>query len=200
MGMFDNVVVKKDIPLPNELKSLEKNWKEYQFQTKDLDNCLLDFWISEEGELFEHVVEREYIPYTEKEKKSKKISPFDMWKDVIEKGSHDKKINHHGTITFYTYDELNEDTDFWIEFQAYFVYGKLDKIELKEFKLEKDRKIHNKKWEEEYKRRSKHPWNRFKHYASYLGWSWFWRQVSKWLYKLSTLTNQAQMFVSRHLS
>jgi len=198
--MFDNIVIKQELPLPNELKSLEKNWKEYVFQTKDLDNCLLDYWISEQGELFEHVVEREYVPFTEKEKKSKKNKGWNFWKEVIEKNSYDKQINHHGTLTFYTYDELNEDTDFWVEFQSYFVYGKLDKIELKEFKLNKDRKIQNKKLEEEYKKRQKHPWNVFKHYASYLGWRWFWRKVSNILYKLSNAISRLQMFVNRYIA
>ncbi len=198
--MFDNIIIKQDLPLPEELKQLEKNWKEYTFQTKDLDNCLFDYWISEKGELFEHVIEREYVPFTEKEKKSKKNKGWNFWKDVIEKNSYDKQVNYHGTLIFYTYDELDDDTDFWVEFQSYFVYGKLDKIELKEFKLDKDRKIQNKKWEEEHKRRAKHPWNRFKHYASYLGWSWFWRHMSKGLYKLSNLVSRAQMFVNRYLA
>lgn len=196
--MYDHIVVKQTLPLPKEIKKL-KNWKTYQFQTKDLDNCLLDFTISKQGELYENVVEREYIPYTEEEKKSKKIKSWDLWKDVIEKNSYDKKINHHGVLKFYTYDELDADTDYWIEFLAYFVYGKLDKIELVEFKLDKERKIQNKKWEEEYKKQQKHPWNIFKHYASYLGWRWFWKKINNCLYNLSRVFSNLQMLVVRHL-
>lgn len=195
--MFDSITVKQNLPLPKEIKKLQ-DWKNYSFQTKDLDNCLLDFTISKQGELFERVVEREYVPYTEQEKKNKKISPWDLYKEVIEKNSYDKKIDHHGVLKFYTYDELDENTDYWVEFQAYFVYGKLDKIELVEFKLDKDRKINNKKWEEEYKKRVKHPWNVFKRYASYLGWRWFWKKVSNILYKFSHFISKLQIFVSRH--
>lgn len=194
--MFDSIIVKQNLPIPEEIKDL-KDWKNYQFQTKDLDNCLLDYWISEDGELFEHIVEREYVPYTKEEKK--KLKKWILWKDVIEKGSRDEKINHHGTLTFYTYDEIDEDTNFWVEFKAYFVYGKLDKIEFVEFKLDKDRKINNKKWEEEHKKRAKHPWNVFKHYASYLGWRWFWRKVSNLLYRLSNAISRLQMFVNRYI-
>ena len=193
--MFDSITVKQNLPMPEEIKDL-KDWKSYQFQTKDLDNCLLDYWISEDGELFEHVVEREYIPYTKEEKK--KLKGCDLWKDVIEKGSKDEKVNHHGTLTFYTYDEIDNDTSFWVEFKAYFVYGKLDKVELVDFKLDKERKINNKKWEEEHKKRAKHPWNVFKHYASYLGWRWFWRKISNLFYKLSKTASQIQMFVNRY--
>jgi len=193
--MFDSIVVKQNLPMPEEIKDL-KDWKNYQFQTKDLDNCLLDYWISEDGELFEHVVEREYIPYSKEERK--KLKGWDLWKDVIEKSSRDEKIDYHGTLTFYTYDELDEDTNFWIEIKAYFIYGKLDKIESVEFKLDKERKAINKKWEEEYKKRSKHPWNVFKHYASYVGWRWFWRKVSNGLYKLSNNVSKLQMLVNRY--
>lgn len=195
--MFDSITVKQNLSMPEEIKNL-KDWKNYTFQTKDLDKCLLDYWISEEGELFEHVVEREYIPYTEEERK--KLKGWNLWKDVIEKGSRDEKINYHGTLKFYTFDELDEDTDFWVEFKVYFVYGKVDKIEFVEFKLDKDRKINNKKWEEEYKKKNKHPWNVFKHYASYLGWRWFWRKVSNLLYKLSNAISRLQIFVNRYIA
>lgn len=197
--MFDNITVKQNIPLPEALQKLDKDWKKYQFQTKDLDNCLLDFWISEEGELFEHVVECDYIPYSEKERKSKKISPWDMWKEVIEKNTYDKKINHHGVLKFYTYEQLDESTDFWVEFNAYFIYGKLDKIELTDFSLDKERKIQNKQWEEKYKKQQKHPWTRFKKLASYIGWSWFWKAVNKQLHNISKAINVIQTFIWKHL-
>ncbi len=60
--MFDSIRIKKELPLPEELKPLNIDWTEQEFQTKDLENCLLNYWISENGELFDHVVEREYIP------------------------------------------------------------------------------------------------------------------------------------------
>jgi hypothetical protein len=198
MGMYDEIIVKQNLPIPEVIFAL-KDWKNYRFQTKDLDNCLSEYWISEEGELFEHIIEREYIPYTDEERKNKNHKFWDIWKDVIEKESRDEKVDYHGTLTFYTYDEIDDDTNFWIEFKAYFIYGKLDKIESVEFKLDKDRKAHNKKWEEEYKRRSKHPWNRFKHYASYLGWRWFWRKISNLLYKFSNFITKIQIFINRNI-
>jgi hypothetical protein len=69
MGMFDEIKFEGNLPLPEELKKLNINWKDYTFQTKDLVNCLSNYWISEEGELFERVVEREYVPYTKEERK-----------------------------------------------------------------------------------------------------------------------------------
>lgn len=200
MGMYDHLIVKQDLPLPEDLKSLKIDWKSHTFQTKDLDNCLLDYFISEEGFLYEHVVEREYVYYTEEERKSKKISPWNLWKEVIEKSSRDEKIDFHGSLNFYTYDQLDEDTDFWIDFKAYFVYGKLDKIEFLEFKTDKERRARNAKWEEEYKKEQKRPWNVFKHYASYLGWRWFWKKTSSFFYQLSRFCGSVQYFIIRHLT
>lgn len=198
MGMFDDIVVKVEIPLPTELKSLNIDWKNYKFQTKDLDNCLLEFFINEEGFLYEHIVEREYISYTQEERKSKKIKPWDIWKEVIEKETYDKKIeDYHGKILFYTYDKYDENNDYWVEFYAYFIYGKLDKIELKEFKKEKSRTISNQQFINEYKKQQKHPWNIFKKYASYIGWTWFWKKTSNVFYKLSNLFSKIQTFINK---
>jgi hypothetical protein len=40
LGMFDNITVKKKLPLTKELKALDVKWDEEVFQTKDLDNLL----------------------------------------------------------------------------------------------------------------------------------------------------------------
>lgn len=199
MGMHDNIIVKQNLPLPEDLKNLNINWENYVFQTKNLDNCLLDYFISEDGTLFEHIIEREFIPYSEEEKNKRNYKPWNIWKEVKEKSSRNEKIDYHGSINFYTYDEIDDDNNFWVEFKAYFVYGKLDKIELVEFKLDKERKAYNKKWEEEYKKRSKHPWNIFKHYASYLGWRYFWRRVLKLIQTFSKILDSINYFIIRNL-
>ena len=198
MGMFDSLRTKRELPLPEELKPLNINWTEQEFQTKDLENCLLNYWISENGELFEHVVEREYVPYSEEEKKSKNHKPWDLWKDVIEKEERDEKIDYHGKLNFYTNGNFSENQDFWVEFNAYFIYGKLDKIELSKFEFSESNKVLNRKWEQEYLQRQKQPWNRFKHYASYLGWKWFWRKVSNVLYFISEKISIIRTFIIRN--
>jgi hypothetical protein len=186
MGMFDNIKVKSPLPIPKEVSSLEINWSDYEFQTKDLDNCLLDFFISEEGSLFEKVVEREYVPFSEEEKKNKKYKKWNIWKEVIEKNSYNKKIEgFHGKINFYTYEVLNKENDFWLEFTAYFSYGKLDKIELSKFDITESNSKNNEKLKLEYEKKQRHPWNIFKKYANYIGWSFFWREIGKFLLFIS---------------
>lgn len=203
--MFDNIKVQVDLPLPEELAKTDIQWKEYTFQTKDLDNCLGEYWISKEGKLFEHVVEREYVPFTKEELKTKNVRPWELWKDVIEKEARDVEQSYHGSITFYTYEEYpttsdqKELKDFWVEFVAYFIYGQLDKIELKQFRFEQSHKQFNKKWEEEHQKRLAHPWTKFKTWASKYGWRQFWNFASKACYQASKTFDSVRIFIYKHI-
>jgi hypothetical protein len=199
MGMFDNFTVKVDLPLPEELKVLNLDWKSKIFQTKSLDNCLLDFFVAENGELFEHVVEKDYIPYSEEEKKALKTKPWDIWKDVVEKHQFDKKINLHGKVNFYTYENYDDMQDFWLEFEAYFSYGKLDKIELVSFYKEESLKIRNGKIQEQYEKQQKLLVNRLKKYANYIGWRFVWRKIARLLLSMGKTFNNASYFIHRHI-
>jgi hypothetical protein len=199
MSMFDELNVEKELLLPEELKGLNIDWKTHNFQTKDLENCMVKYVIKEDGRLFEHVIERDYIPWTEEEKKTKKLSPWDFWKEVIEKGERFEEVNHHGTIVFYTYENFDDKQDFWLEYKAYFVYGKLDKIELVEFKIEQSLALRNEEIREKREQQQSKPWNAFKRYASYLGWCWFWRKVSTMCYKMHRVFSSMQMFILRNM-
>ena len=88
---------------------------------------------------------------------------------------------------------------FWVDFKAYFVYGKLDKIDLTEFKKTTGHLAKRKEFEEKLIRDSKQPWFVFKRYASYLGWSWFWRKVTNFLYQISQTINSLRNFVFKYL-
>lgn len=199
MSMFDELNVEKELLLPEELKGLNIDWKTHNFQTKDLENCMVKYVIKEDGKLFEHVIERDYIPWTEEEKKVKKISAWNLWKEVIEKGEHFDEVNHHGTIVFYTYEDFDDKQDFWLEYKAYFVYGKLDKIELSEFRLEQSLKLRNAEISEKRKQEQSKPWNVFKRWASYFGWNWFWRKASTMSYRIHRVFSSIQMFILRNM-
>jgi hypothetical protein len=199
MSMFDELNVEKDLPLPEELKGLDIDWKTHTFQTKDLENCMLKYVLKEDGRLFEHIIDRDYIPWTEEEKKAKKRSPWDLWKEVIEKGERFDEVNHHGTIVFYTYENFDDKQDFWLEYKAYFVYGKLDKIELLQFRIEQSLALRNEEIRERREQEQCKPWNQFKRYASYVGWRCFWRKASNLCYKLHRVFSTIQMFILRNM-
>jgi hypothetical protein len=190
MGMYDELIVKRSLPLPKEIKKF-KNWKEYRFQTKDFDNYLGEYLIDSRGSLYEVEIEREYIEYTEEEKNSLDIKPWHLWKDVIEKSRTNKKLDYHGKIRFYTFESLNDDTDFWLEFDVYFSYGKLDKIELVKFETETGRKQRLNEWTKNYEKKKDLPWNKFKtHLRKYLGWNRFWNRVISFLHKIIWFINR----------
>ena len=199
MGMFDDIKCKKELPLNEELKTLSIKWDEVGFQTKDLENCLLHYTISDDGRLLEHVVEQEYVHYTEEEKKSKDRRPWDLYKDIIIKNEYDKEVDHHGIVNFYTSVEITDTEDAWVEFNAFFVYGKLDKIELLQYEKQPSRAIYNREWEEKRKLEAKKLWNRTKKALYYIGWRWFWNKMSRYCYKLSSLFSKIQTFIIRNL-
>ena len=191
--MFDEITVKKPLPLPKEVDGLNINWNEMVFQTKDLESCLSEYIISEDG--FLYIKKKEYVPYTEEELKTKK--GFSFIKEIVDKGL--EKIEHHGVINFYCYEKFDENNDFWMDFYAYFIYGKLDKIEFKEFKKQASSDIRLNKFLEQEEKENKKPWNIFKKYARKIGWSFFWNKVLKFLYSLSNCILKFRSFIIRNI-
>lgn len=147
MGMFDNLKVLKPLPLGEGLSSLIVDWKEEVFQTKDLDNCLDLYEISEEGKLRYLRQEREW----EKDESSflggHLAVKSERWEDIPFHGvlrfytTHCDNLDYHNESFFATekmsWDEIVkvEGYDWWIEFVAVFDNG-----QLREIKLEKAEK------------------------------------------------------------
>lgn len=163
MGMFDTIYVKKKLPLTKELKALNVNWEEVDFQTKDLENALDTYEITKSGKLRHLWQQREWKDDDDAFLKGYMEVVKEEWRDV----------NFHGTINFYTthtddnsyhWNYINDDPDqmtwdeikliqghdWWFEFEAYFTKGKLDEIKL--IKVSKDpiseRIKNNKLWAE----------------------------------------------------
>ena len=142
MGMFDNLFVKKKLPLTKELKALNVNWEEVDFQTKDLDNALDTYEITKSGKLRHLWQERAWKDDDDTFLKGYFEVVKEEWRDV----------DFHGTINFYTShctndtkhwdyfddeDQLSFDDielipgdDWWFEFEAIYTKGKLDDIKL----------------------------------------------------------------------
>lgn len=196
MGMFDNIRCKKDLPLSEELKTLSVNWPEVQFQTKNLENCLCNYIITQEGNLVEEVVEYEHVYYTEQERKTLNPPPWSFVKNSIEKSRENKIIPFHGKITFYEIFEFSEEQDIWVDFEAYFIYGKLDKINLVKTEKHKSRKIETDKWIEQIKNQQ----NSFSYKIRKMtGWFWFWKKTSKLAYTVSRMLDWVNIFIVKHL-
>jgi hypothetical protein len=130
MGMFDNIICKAPLPLPEdirELKDLKIIWDEEVFQTKDLDNLLDSYTIHKDGTLTLEEYDREWVDYTKKERKKHFMDGY-----FKVKRQWTTKKTYHGQILFYT-NYFCETKDYWIEFKATFTDSKLSNIELHKF-------------------------------------------------------------------
>ncbi len=193
--MFDQLKCEKELPLNDELKTLNVKWNKVTFQTKDLDNCLSDYRITQDGQLVEEVVEKEYTYYTEEERKTLKGWSFIKDQKIIKEYS--KDVNYHGTIRFYDLFDLNEKEDIWVEFDAHFVYGKLDKIELAKTEKQECRKIRYNQWEEEYQKKI----NSFKYkLKKRSGYFWLLNKLSRICYKTSNFFSRLHTFFIRNIN
>jgi hypothetical protein len=149
MGLFDTIFIKKKLPLTKELKELNINWEELDFQTKDLENLLDTYEITKSGKL-RHL-------WQETVWKDDDSAFLKGYMEVVNEEWRD--VDFHGTINFYTshcdnnsynWNFMGDDPDqmtwrdiesivgydWWFEFEAYFTKGKLDEIKL--IKVTKD--------------------------------------------------------------
>jgi hypothetical protein len=195
MGMYDTLKVKKDLPLPEEVKHLNINWQEIEYQTKSFENCLSEYVIGEDDKLYEFVVDREYIPYTKEERKNKDIKPWNLWKEVnIKKEELVPQENYHGVVRFYCYEDYDEDYSFFIDYNAYFTYGKLDKIEFVEFNKHKK---NNEQIKEMLKERESVKYRVVYCLKKYTGWSFLCRKLEISLYAVANLLHKLRMILIR---
>lgn len=192
--MFDNLKCKKELPLNEELKTLDVKWSDVTFQTKDLDNCLSNYVITEDGSLVEEIVEYKYTYYTQEEKKQKDHKPWNIVKDQEIVKQYTKQVNFHGKICFYEMFDLSDEEDIWVDFEAYFTYGKLDKIELAKVEKHQCRKIRWKQFCEEQEKKKNNFSYKLKKYS---GWFWFWNKVGHVCYKLSRFFGDINSFIMR---
>jgi hypothetical protein len=140
MGMFDTIYWEKKLPLPTPVNKLKINWKEEDFQTKDL-NCFLNtFKVNSRGQLLLLNETREWV-----EDNSRFGGFFKTTSAVWE------KFPHTGTIVFYTtvcsnpeqrphgalletysQEQINnaDGFDYSMDFSATFINGKVDSIKL----------------------------------------------------------------------
>ena len=163
MGMFDTIYVKKALPLSKELKALKDiKWEECDFQTKDLENLLSTYEITKAGKLRYKEVQREWVDDEEAFLKGYMKEISSKWVDTKHTGKvrfyHNFSTNKSNVNIFS--DTLDDETDlegydWWVEFEAEFVKGKLTEITLAEAKKEpaKFRILQNIEWAKDLKKK-----------------------------------------------
>lgn len=147
MGMYDDIVCKFPLPLPEDTKG----YTPQGFQTKDFD-CALDLYeIREDGTLWVKRSENEFI---EGDPNAKTI--FGRMGHVKEIKSWWENVKITQTIRMYNYHHTDDgDYDYSIEFSVTFIDGVINKLELVSFEAidNKDRKESSRLFSEKMKLR-----------------------------------------------
>lgn len=129
--MFDSIQCNYPLPLPLEVSDYLPDIYEQEFQTKDLENLLGHYILTEEGELLE--IRKEY---KWKDDESYFLKGYmEVIKEEI------VPTNFHGVINFYCYETVYEDEsqnkskDISIDYLAKFTNGVLSNIELLTYEI-----------------------------------------------------------------
>lgn len=124
--MFDSVVCKYALPMPEEPKGYINS---IEFQTKDLENGLLHYEIREDGSLWLEEHEYEHVPGDPKAKffldRIGRMKSIRSWFTQ-------QKITK--TIEIYDYMETSGQYDYWISYDITFIDGYIKHVNLKEFR------------------------------------------------------------------
>lgn len=157
MGMYDTITCKYHLPMPEDPKGYTGS---YDFQTKDLELALGLYEIDENGQLSIHRSEGIWV---EGDQNSKsvigRLAHFKPTKKWVE------ALNTTTTIIFYDYQHSeNTDYDYFIEYEAVFVNGKITSIKL--IKFEATDNAERKKKDIEFKKELDE-WFRFKKTRKY---------------------------------
>ena len=134
MGMFDTIEIHRKLPWAvvdgveaKDIKDLKKlvNWKEIPFQTKSMDSCMEHYKIAVNGKLY---VQRANYKEVEKRCISKALSTFPVL-EIDGEPWFEGAAQVPTSIVFYE-SVILEPFDYWVEFEAIFLRGKLEEIKL----------------------------------------------------------------------
>ena len=168
MGMFDNISVADTLPYSEEMKELGLDINNYQFQTKDLDQCLANYFIQNNKLYIEKYKVSEWV---EGDKDSKNL--FDRIGRIKQEDPYLEEVSYHGDIYFYDFrNSVKDKWDCWIEFKAQFTNGVVEKYELVGFRKtdNAERLQREKEWNEKLLEQANNPFNKYFFHTRLIRW------------------------------
>jgi len=190
MGMFDDIVCRYNLPLPEDPKGYTGS---VNFQTKDLECALKHYEIKEDGSVHIQQSEGEYVP-PDKDAKGllSRIGYYKVNKTWLE------PLNITDTITIHNYITSNEtDYDYWIAYEIVFIDGQIKSAKLTEFEAtanesrKKSDEEHSLSWDKWYAfSQTKRYRYLYKPYNTVI--KTIFRGISKCLISLRTLLNKIE--------
>jgi len=188
--MYDTIICKYPLPMPDDPKGYTGS---DDFQTKDFDQSLATYTIDENGQLFILRIEGEWEPGNkDSDSFIGKLGYFKTTKTWQE------RLNTTITVVFYDYiHSQNTDYDYFIEYEAVFVDGKITSVKLIEFTAtdNAERKKKDIEFEEQHKKHREFikTW-KYKYFVRPYNKSisFVFRQLGKFSYKLPYLLNRIE--------
>ena len=188
--MYDTIVCEYPLPMPDDPKGYTGS---DDFQTKDFDQSLATYTIDENGQLFILRIEGEWEPGNkDSDSFIGKLGYFKTTKTWQE------RLNTTITVVFYDYiHSQNTDYDYFIEYEAVFVDGKITSVKLIEFTAtdNAERKKKDIEFEEQHKKHREFikTW-KYKYFVRPYNKSisFVFRQLGKISYKLPYLLNRIE--------
>lgn len=210
MGMFDTIIIKKEIPFTAKQKKLfpDVNWGEQDFQTKDLDNCLETYILKENGRLYHEKVDGEMVrTISEKEEKKLKKKNGFFW--PYEYKIKSKKILFcKKTVTIFACHILKDckGNEWWLDLELVFVNGILkNKIKIKELKLNRTKKeIQDsedrfKKMAEEHNKKLHVKFQKLMNCITFGYWRVFWRKITRVIEFIKNKLESLRIFIFKYI-
>ena len=133
MGMFNYIKVEQDLPLNDELKALNVDFKKEEFQTKELEESLMSTYIIRDYKLFELKSFGHWEDNPDYVKDGSRFGEF-FNKNKLVKDSEEEvfRDDYTGTFTFGTYvlGQDKESYDWFPDWKCVVVKGLLTEISL----------------------------------------------------------------------
>ena len=208
--MFDTILVKQPLPFTNkELETFSNiNWDDQDFQTKCTD-CTLSTYVIKKNALYAHRVKGKLIRTMtkEEEKKIKKQGKFCWPYKFVEESRKSVLQKFNGEIIFYTSLIDKEGNEWWVDFSAKFLNGKLQgkikKLQLKLSYTAKQIKKQNLEWEAKHEADRKKLHNRFRVFINKITfnyWRYTWWKISKGIRFITSRINNLDIWINRYVA
>ena len=132
MGMFNYVKVEQELPLDATLQTLNRNWRDEEYQTKELEENSMITYILRDNKLYEEVVEAhwEEVSPEEKKKDDNRFGLFWDKKYVRDSSKEVWREDYTGTFSFgcVVYGNTIDETDFYPDWRCVVVNGVIKEL------------------------------------------------------------------------
>ena len=127
MGLFNYIKVEQELPLDATLKTLNHNWRDEEYQTKELEESVMITYILRDNKLFE-LVEKGHWEEVSPEEQNKDNDKFGfIWDKKYKKDSSEEiwREDYTGTFSFgcVVYGNTIDGTDFYPDWRCVVVNG-----------------------------------------------------------------------------